>query len=160
MPWVLCLCSNPSMRARTALSEITAFNNNYVYNVLAGKEWAIGKEKRNAFTFDTKFTASGGRPYTPIDLEATRANGGRTVYHEDLAYSLRYEDYFRWDVKFGVRFNSKKSKLSHQFFVDFQNVTNRENIFVKRYNPVTDEINDVTQTGIFPRLYVSNSVLN
>lgn len=128
----------------------TAFDNGYVANALFGKEWPIGKEKRNVITFDTKVTYSGGRPYTPIDLEATRANGGREVLMEELAFSERYSDYFRWDVKFGFRLNGKKSKVSHQFFVDLQNVTNRENIFVKRYNPVTDEINDVNQIGFFP----------
>ncbi len=128
----------------------TSFNNGYVFNILAGKEFAIGKEKRNALTFDTKFTTSGGRPYTPIDLEATRENGGRTVYYEDEAFSLRYDEYLRLDLKFGIRLNSKIGRVSHTFFVDLQNVTSRENIFVKRYNPVTDQINDVTQTGFFP----------
>jgi len=128
----------------------TAFDNGYVVNFLFGKEFPIGKDKRNALTFDTKVTASGGRPYTPIDLEATRNNGGREVLMEDMAFSERYSDYFRWDVKFGFRLNGKTGKVSHQFFVDLQNVTNRENIFVKRYNPVTDEINDVNQIGFFP----------
>ena len=128
----------------------TAFNNNYVFNTLFGKEWPIGKDKRNALTFDTKLSTTGGTPYTPIDLEATRANGGREVYQEDKAYSERYSAYFRWDVKFGIRLNSKKSKVSQQFFIDLQNVTNRENVFVKRYNPVTDQINTVTQIGFFP----------
>ncbi len=128
----------------------TAYNNNYVFNGLFGKEWLIGKNKTNAITFDTKITTSGGTPYTPIDLEATRANGGREVYQEDIAYSERYDIYFRWDVKFGIRLNGKKSRISHQFFIDLQNVTNRENVFVKRYNPVTDQINTVTQSGFFP----------
>jgi hypothetical protein len=128
----------------------TAYNNNYVFNGLFGKEWLIGKNKTNAITFDTKITTSGGTPYTPIDLEATRANGGREVYQEDIAYSERYDYYFRWDVKFGIRLNGKKSRISHQFFIDLQNVTNRENVFVKRYNPVTDQINTITQSGFFP----------
>jgi len=132
------------------IERSTAFNNNYVANALFGKEWPIGKEKRNVITFDTKVTYSGGRPFTPIDIDATRANGGREVLIEELAYSETYSDYFRWDVKFGFRLNGKKSKVSHQFFVDLQNVTNRENIFVERYNPVTDEINDVNQIGFFP----------
>lgn len=128
----------------------TSFNNNYVINGLFGKEWPIGKNKTNAITFDTRVTASGGAPYTPIDLEGTRDNDGREVYFEDQAFSKTYDPYFRWDVKFGIRLNSKKSKVSHQFFVDLQNVTNRENVFVDRYNPVTDEINTVTQAGLFP----------
>jgi hypothetical protein len=128
----------------------TAFNNRYVFNVLGGKEWPVGEKGRNAITFDTKFTTSGGRPFTPIDLEATRANGGRQVLMEDIAYSERYSYYLRWDVKFGLRLNSPKGRVSHQFFVDLQNVTNRENVFVQRYNPVTDAINTVNQIGFFP----------
>ena len=128
----------------------TGFANQYVLNTLFGKEWAIGKAKRNAITFDTKFTTSGGRPYSPIDLEATRANLGREVYVDSAAYSQRYDAYLRLDVKFGIRINGKGGKVSHQFFVDLQNVTNRENIFVERYNPVTDRVSPVYQNGFFP----------
>ncbi|MFN6115600.1 MAG: carboxypeptidase regulatory-like domain-containing protein, partial [Flavobacteriales bacterium] len=105
----------------------TGFANQYVLNTLFGKEWAIGKAKRNAITFDTKFTTSGGRPYSPIDLEATRANLGREVYEDSAAYSQRYDAYLRLDVKFGIRINGKGGKVSHQFFVDLQNITDREN---------------------------------
>ena len=132
------------------IERSTAFNNQYVANLLAGKEWKIGKDKRNALTFDTKITTAQGNPFTPIDLEATRQNAGREVLFEDQAFSQRYDDYFRWDVKFGFRLNGKDKKISHQFFVDFQNVLNRENEFVRRYNSVTDEINSVTQIGFFP----------
>lgn len=132
------------------VSRSTAFNNNYIYNVLFGKEWKFGKGKRNAWTFDTKFTTSGGTPYTPVDLEATRANAGREVRQDDMAFSERYGQYLRWDVKFGMRINSKKKQISHQFFIDFQNVTNRKNEFLRRYNEVTDEVNLVEQIGFFP----------
>jgi hypothetical protein len=128
----------------------TAFNKQLVGNMLLGKEWKVGKGKKNAITMDTKLTLSRGKPYTPINLAATRANAGREVRYDDRAYSERYGDYLRWDVKFGFQLNSSKRKLSHQFFVDFQNVLNRENEFVRRYNEVTDEINLVKQTGFFP----------
>ena len=128
----------------------TGFANQYVLNTLFGKEWAIGKAKRNAITFDTKFTTSGGRPYSPIDLDATRANLGREVYEDSAAYSQRYDAYLRLDVKFGIRINGKGGKVSHQFFVDLQNITDRENIFVERYNPVTDRVSPVYQNGFFP----------
>ncbi|MGB0523596.1 MAG: TonB-dependent receptor [Flammeovirgaceae bacterium] len=132
------------------IERSTAFNNNYVANVLFGKEFKVGQGKRNAITFDTKLATSGGARYTPIDLAATRANAGREVLFEEQAFSQQYDAYFRWDVKFGFRLNGKKKKVSHQFFIDLQNVTNRENIFVRRYNEVTDQINDVSQIGFFP----------
>ncbi len=132
------------------IERSTSFNNQFVYNVLFGKEWKFGPAQRNAWTFDTKFTTSGGKPYTPVDLEATRANAGREVRMDDIAYSERYANYFRWDVKFGVRMNSPRRNISHQFFVDLQNVTNRKNEFVRRYNEVTDEVNSIKQIGFFP----------
>ncbi|GAB4229564.1 MAG: carboxypeptidase-like regulatory domain-containing protein [Ekhidna sp.] len=130
------------------IQRSTAFNNSYVLNLLFGKEWKFGRNGQNAWTFDTKVTTSGGRPYTPIDLNATRNNLGRELRMEDIAFSERYGEYFRWDMKVGVRLN--RNKISHQFFVDFQNVTNRKNEFVRRYNPVTDQINVVEQIGFFP----------
>jgi hypothetical protein len=128
----------------------SAYAGNYVLNTLLGKEWSIGKAKRNALTFDTKFTTSGGRPFSPIDLDATRANQGREVFVDSEAFSKRYSPYLRLDVKLGVRLNGKSSKVSHQFFMDLQNITDRENIYVERYNRVTDRINPVYQNGFFP----------
>lgn len=127
----------------------TAFNNGIVGNFLFGKEWKWGASKQNAWTFDTKITTSGGRPYTPIDLESSQSEGQEVLF-EDEAYSLRADTYFRWDVKFGVRLNSRKRNISHQFFVDLQNVTNRKNEFTRRYNPQTNDINVVEQMGFFP----------
>ncbi|SHG51925.1 TonB-dependent receptor [Flagellimonas flava] len=125
------------------------FNNGQVINLLAGKEFAIGKSKRNKLFADTRLTYSGGRYYTPIDLEASR-NAGYEVLFDDLAYSQQYDDYFRWDVKLGLKINSKGKKRSHQFYVDLQNVTNRSNIFSRRFNRLTNNIDREDQIGFFP----------
>ncbi len=127
----------------------TAFNNGYVLNVLFGKEFKIGKDKRNAITFDTKFSTAGGRYYTPVDLAASEL-AGREIRQDELAFSEQYEPYLRWDVKVGFQLNSKKRKLSQQIFFDIQNVTNRENIFSRRYNRQTNRINETYQSGLFP----------
>ncbi len=129
----------------------TAFNNGYVVNFLAGKEIKIGKDKRNALTFDTKLTTAGGRYYTPVDLAASRV-AGEEVLLESQAFSERFDPYFRWDVKFGFLLNSKKGKFSQQFFIDLQNITNNDNIFARRYNEVSNEVNNVYQSGFFPDL--------
>lgn len=90
-------------------------NHEYTFNFLAGKEVKIGKDKRNALTFDTKFTTAGGRFYTPIDLAASIA-AGEQVWQEDKAYSERIDSCMRWDVKFGYRLNSKKNGSCHSSF--------------------------------------------
>lgn len=127
----------------------SAFDNGYVLNALAGKELKIGKDKRNALTFDVKFTTAGGRYYTPVDLAASQELG-EEVLQEELAFSERFDPYLRLDVKFGFRLNSKTKKLSQQFFLDLQNITNNENIFSRRYNALTNEVNNVFQSGFFP----------
>ncbi|MEN0005292.1 MAG: TonB-dependent receptor [Bacteroidota bacterium] len=127
----------------------TAFNNGYVLNLLAGKEFKFGTQGRNAFTIDTKVTYAGGQYYTPVDLAASRA-AGTEVRIDEEAFSLQFDPYFRWDLKLGVRFNSLKRKLSHQFYFDIQNVTNNENIFARRYNRQTNQVNEVFQIGFFP----------
>ncbi|MCW5922356.1 MAG: carboxypeptidase regulatory-like domain-containing protein [Saprospiraceae bacterium] len=129
----------------------TAFDGGYVLNALAGKEFKLGDSGRRFLTLDTKLTAAGGRPYTPINLEASQAAGEEVLY-DDQAFSLRLDDYFRWDVKVGFRLNSAKRKLSQTFFLDFQNVTNKANIFAMRYNEVRGNVGRIDQIGFFPDL--------
>ena len=127
----------------------TPFNNGYVFNFLAGKEFIVGKAKRNVLFFDTRLAFAGGRYFTPIDLEASR-QVGYEVLQEDLAFSEQYDDYFRWDFKLGFKLNSRVKKQSHQFYVDLQNVTGNENVFVRRYNRLTNNVDQVDQIGFFP----------
>jgi len=127
----------------------TSFNNKYTFNFLAGKEWYLGKNKQNALTFDMNLTTDGGRYYTPIDLEMSRA-AGFAVRDESRAYTERYTPYFRLDMKVGYRMNSKKRKISQTWYLDFRNLTNNKNIFSERYNESTGELFNVYQIGFFP----------
>jgi hypothetical protein len=128
----------------------TAFNGKHVYNVLVGKEFKFGKEKRNAFTLDLKLTKAGGRYFTPVDLQASQAAKQEVVKGDAYAFTERNPDFFRLDVKSGFTFNSKKRKLSQSIFFDIQNVTNNKNVFAQRYNPVTNNVNTAYQIGLFP----------
>ena len=128
----------------------TAFNNRYVYNALAGKEFPFTLKNKAKFTFfvNTKLTGAGGGYYTPIDLAATIANNGNEVYDERRAFDARYSDYFRWDLKFGLRSQGKR-KVSQEWSVDLLNLTNRENLFIRRFNEINNQINTINQLGFF-----------
>ena len=127
----------------------TAFDGQYVFNALAGKEFKIGSSGRRFITLDSKFTAAGGRPYTPVNLEASQL-AGKEILYEDRAFSERLDNYFRWDVKMGFRINSAKRKFSQTFFLDLQNVTNHENLFAMRYNVDRGQVGRINQIGFFP----------
>jgi CarboxypepD_reg-like domain/TonB-dependent Receptor Plug Domain len=126
----------------------TAFNGGYVFNILAGKEWPIGKKGRT-LTLDTKFTTAGGRPTTPINFDASRAAGQEVLFTE-RAFSERQANYQRWDVKFGYRKNYQKRKMSQTFYLDFQNILNHKNVFSQQYNTVTEKVGTVYQIGFLP----------
>jgi hypothetical protein len=128
----------------------TAFNGKYVYNVLLGKEFKLGKEKRNTFTIDVKMTQAGGRYYTPVDLAASQAIRQEVLKGDDYAFSQRNPDFFRLDAKTGITINSSKHKLSQSLFFDLQNITNNKNVFAQRYNPISNQINTAYQIGFFP----------
>ena len=125
------------------------FNNKYTINALGGKEFKIGKAKRTVLSFDGKITTSGGRFYSPIDLVASQ-NAGFQINDEANAYSQQYDAYFRLDLRSGIKFNSSKRKQSHIFYCEIQNVTDNDNIFVSRYNRLTNQVNRIDQIGLFP----------
>lgn len=128
----------------------TAFNGKYVYNVLAGKEFKVGKEKRNTFSIDFKITQAGGRYYTPVDLAASQLVNAQILKGDDYAFSERNPDFFRVDFKMGFTLNAKRFKLAQSWYFDIQNVLNHKNVFAQRYNPVTNSMNTAYQIGFFP----------
>lgn len=123
----------------------SAFNNEFVFNLLGGKEWKI--TSKTALTTDFKFTTAGGRYITPVNLEASKI-AGREILFEDRAFSEKLDTYLRVDFKIGFRMNRKG--FSQQFFLDFQNVSNHQNVFAIRYNRVTNNVDTLYQIGFFP----------
>jgi len=129
----------------------SAFNNRYIYNILLGKESILDKSKRIRLTTDVKFTWAGGRYYTPINLSASRI-ANTEIKDDENAFSKRHTPYLRWDFKIGIKVNSKKHNFYHHFFIDLQNVTNKENIFTTKYNRVKENIVNVYQLGFIPEI--------
>jgi len=129
----------------------STFNYGYAANLLAGKEWKTGKNGKNAFTFDVKLTTLGGRYATPVNLTASIA-ANREILNENNYNGEQLKGYFRLDTKFGIRVNSSKKKRSQIFYLDFQNVTNQKNIFLRRYNAERKQVGEVNQIGFFPDL--------
>jgi hypothetical protein len=124
----------------------TAFNSQYVLNGLLGKEWQIGSPNR-LLSLDFKVTFAGGQYRTPIDLERSILEN-EAVYQEDKAYSIKNPNYFRSDLKINYRVNKKN--LTHEWSLDIQNLTNRQNLFRQTYNPISETIVNSYQLGIFP----------
>jgi hypothetical protein len=126
----------------------TAFNGNYVFNALAGKEWKVGED--NAFTADLRVSYAGGRWYSPVNLEASRLAGSE-VRDESVAFSSQLTPYFRVDAKVGYRINGKK--ISQSISLDIRNITNNQNVFQRGYDAFSRNVETTYQTGFFPMLF-------
>ncbi len=124
----------------------TAFNTQYAANALAGKEFKLGK-KGSIVYLNVRLTSIGGRFITPLNVEESRIQK-KAVFDDSKAFSEQTEAYFRTDLKIGYRKDFKKATL--EFAVDFQNVTNHQNLFQIGFNPIKGEITKQYQLGFFP----------
>lgn len=122
----------------------TAFNGNYVLNLLGGKEFKINQKL--VVSFDVRGTYAGGKRYSPIDLQASiMAND--EVRDVSNAFGYKYPNYFRLDVKPGYRINTKK--ITHEFTIDIQNVTRNLNVFQQTYDITNKAIKTDYQLRFF-----------
>ena len=136
------------------IERSTAFNGNYIFNALGGKEFELNKKTPKSdrkkimyIVLDSKITFAGGNRYTPIDLEASQL-AGEVVYDEARAFLLQLDPYFRWDFRLGFKMLGRKTTQEWTF--DVQNLTGRKNPYSVSYNPQTGEEIIVTQLGFFP----------
>jgi hypothetical protein len=128
----------------------TAFNGNYVFNLLAGKEFKIGSGAGRyvkRLNIDGKFNLAGGKRYSPIDLEASRLIG-YTQYDETDAYSQQMPLYMNINLRAGIKFIGRST--TQEIAINISNITNRKNPFFVKYDAQTDGLKTVHQFGMMP----------
>ena len=133
----------------------TAFNGNYAANLLGGKEFAFGKSKNTILSSGLKITYAGGLRYTPVDTAASNA-AGEIVEIDALRNTKQFHDYFRLDLKLGVKINAKK--ITHEIAFDLVNLLNTKNILRLTYfydssHPQEEPIKEIYQLGFLPLFY-------
>ncbi|MCB0397648.1 MAG: TonB-dependent receptor, partial [Flavobacteriales bacterium] len=127
------------------IKRSSAYDGRYVINLLVGKEFNLGKHK--VLSVDARVTRSGGKPYTPLDLQAS-LNAGGAVFDDSKAYTERFPDYFRTDLNLSFRINAKK--VTHEWAFDVQNILNSKNILLLNYDSSTNQAFYEYQLGFFP----------
>lgn len=117
----------------------TDYSSRFATNLLAGYEKKLGKN--STLLTGVKVTYAGGRLYSPPDIAASNALGD-FVEIDSLRNTLRFPDYFRADLKLGVRINAKK--LTHEIAFDLVNVVGIKNVLTLTYSP------DLAAMGQYP----------
>lgn len=142
---------NSTYKGSDGVKRNTVFNGNYTFNALVGKEFFFkpkeGKVSKSSLLLDVKGTLNGGQRYVPIDLEASQL-AEQAVYDYTEAFVNRYPDYFRIDFKIGFKKNGKK--MTQEWSLNLQNMTNRKNVFSESYSNASKRIVTRYQTGLLP----------
>ena len=102
----------------------TRWSSNVNGTFTGGKEFVLSKGSDNTLLgFNTKVTYSGGLRTTPIDLDASIAEG-TTIFDESQTFSQQNPAYFRIDAGMSLKLNRKKVTPASDF----------TNLFAQCYN--------------------------
>ena len=129
----------------------------YITNILGGKEWMVGKSRKNVFGLNGRLTLMGGDRYTPIPEGVTfediamRADksipevDGLDPYSEQKGMNIGYA--------FSVKYTINKKHTSHHFILEYlQMKTFQGQTFDLRTHEIVDKFTSLTFPNIAYRV--------
>lgn len=125
------------------------YNRNYVVNLLAGKEWKVGKNKQNTFNINGRITFQGGDRFSPINEQATKVRK-TIVYDETRAYSVQSDPIT--NVHLTLVYRKNKLRSSREIALKIVNLTQQPDFFGYQYNFRTAGIDKDIETILLPNL--------
>lgn len=119
----------------------TAFNGNYSFNALFGKEFTqLGKKKNKVFGFNTRLIYTGAKKIIPLLRDA---NGNaridpvtNSVRDINRAYETGLDNLFQ--INAGISYKINRPKTTHEFSIDVINALNNKARVFEFYNPRED----------------------
>jgi len=136
--------------AQDGVERASAFDGNYIVNVIGGKEFKVGSTDKNRVLFvNAKAALIGGQRYSPIDLEASRELG--TEVRDDAnPFSVKGDDVFFVNLAIGTRKNRKTT--TSEFKIDVTNVTNNQALVNEYFVAGTGNIVKSYQLAMLPNI--------
>ena len=134
----------------------TRYNNNYIVNILCGKEFkSLGKKHNQTLSLNTKIFFEGGQRYIPLIRDA---QGNVAVEPENdryfdysKAYNYKLDNIFLMNLSASYKFN--KPGATHEIFLDLMNITNGQARMAEYYDvSKPGKVGYTTQFGFFPNL--------
>lgn len=130
----------------------TRFNKNYVFNLLAGKEWVLGNNKNNILSANIRLNYLGGNRKEPID-EAASIEDKEIIYGEtngERAFSQRYDDIPIFSL--GISYRKNKPTYSSIYSLQILNATGAQEFSNDYYNIKTGKIDTKFEGIMVPNL--------
>src|SRR5690606_2593022 len=98
----------------------TRYNRNFAVNLLAGKEWLLGKKNNNLLSLNARLSYQGGDHYSPINMNQSIISQD-VVFDETNAFSLQYTPAFT--SHFTASYQLNKKRTTHEFALKIINLT-------------------------------------
>jgi len=128
----------------------TRYNYNYVANILAGKEWNIGKNrKNNLFGISGRLHLRGGDRSTPIDIWNSEINQ-TVIYDESKAFENNHPMLYRLDISATYRIN--KSGSAHIFALQLINALGSPSLYKDIYDYTIHAVREEVKGAPFPSI--------
>ena len=138
---------NSEYKALDGIWRNTRFNGKHAISFTAGKEF--NWKKNRVFGINLRAIYTGGFWTTPIDVEKSMELG-ETRYIESLAFTDKLPDYFRTDFRVSLKRNYANTTTT--LSLDFQNVTNHQNMGGQYFDAHSGEIKTWYMLPILPVL--------
>ncbi len=134
----------------------TRYNNNYIVNILCGKEFKnLGKKHNQTLALNTKIFFEGGQRYIPL-LRDAQGNvavepGNNRYFDYSKAYNDKLGNIFLLNLSASYKFN--RPGATHEIFLDLMNLTNSQAGMAEYYDAAKPgKVGYITQFGFFPNL--------
>lgn len=140
---------NSSFKTDTDEWYDTRFNQNYLFNALAGKEFRLGKEKQNLLGLNVRLSLQGGDRYSIVD-ESASALAKDVVYDERIPFTEQTKPSTIWH--FTVNYEWFKTNASHKLSLKVLNATNFEAFLGHRYNIKSNQVEEFREALMIPNV--------
>ncbi|MFU8843227.1 MAG: TonB-dependent receptor [Bacteroidales bacterium] len=132
------------------IKRSSRYDKNLVLNLLAGKEWNVGRvHKNNLLGINGKFSVIGGDRISPLDETATFA-AREVIYDESRAFEDRKPHVFY--LLFTLNYRKNKPGFSGIWSLQVLNTLGSPEFFGYKYNHKYNRIDEDKQTIVFPNL--------
>jgi hypothetical protein len=134
----------------------TRYNNNYIVNILFGKEFRnLGRKQNQTMALNTKVFFKGGERYIPLlrDAQGNVAVEPEKDRYFDFskAYNNKLDNIILLNLSVSYKFN--KPKATHEIFLDLMNLTDSKGRISEYYDlSKPGKVGYITQFGFFPNL--------
>ena len=129
----------------------------YITNILGGKEWMVGKDRKNVFGLNGRLTLMGGDRYTPIPegttFEDIMKRPDKSIPEVDGADPYSQQKGMNVGYAFSLKYTINKKHTSHHFILEYlQMKTFQGQTFDLKTHEIVDKFTSLTFPNIAYRV--------